>query len=117
MQLSELMELQREFDSQHKGSFEWCQKVTNENPEILEFLFMSMVGEMGEAANILKKSIRGDYELEDVRESLSEEIADIFIYLMKIAIQWNVDIEKEYLKKLDKNKKRFTCYEKDGVNQ
>jgi NTP pyrophosphatase (non-canonical NTP hydrolase) len=38
---------------------------------------------------------------------LAEELADTFIYLIKIAAQTGIDLESEYLKKLEKNRRRF----------
>jgi NTP pyrophosphatase (non-canonical NTP hydrolase) len=50
---------------------------------------------------------RGDVRLEDVREQLAEEVTDVFIYLLTIAGLLGVDLEKAYLQKLEKNKRRF----------
>ena len=63
MTLQELIELQKEFDGQHEGSFRWNDKVTDSNIEILEFLLVSLTGEVGETANIVKKIARGDFKL------------------------------------------------------
>ncbi|PKI11185.1 nucleotide pyrophosphohydrolase, partial [Shewanella sp. 11B5] len=43
----------------------------------------------------------------DVKSDLDEELIDTFIYLVKIANQFNVDLEKGFLNKLEKNKARF----------
>jgi NTP pyrophosphatase (non-canonical NTP hydrolase) len=40
------------------------------------------------------------------KEDLGEELADVFIYLLALAKMLNVDIEKEILKKVNKNEKR-----------
>lgn len=55
MTLQELLDLQKEFDSRHEGKFKWNVKVTDSNIEMLEFLLVSLTGELGEAANIVKK--------------------------------------------------------------
>ena len=40
------------------------------------------------------------------RESLSEELADVFLYLLQIASLSKIDLEDAVLRKLDKNHKR-----------
>ncbi|XAM38298.1 hypothetical protein TPHSE_25820 [Terrisporobacter petrolearius] len=71
-----------------------------------------MVGEFGETSNLVKKVVRGDYKLDEVREELSEEIIDIFIYVIKLMYQLEIDVEDVYIKKMKKNEKRFMKYEK-----
>lgn len=112
MTLQELMKLQEDFDIKHTSNFNWNEKINDENIEMLEFLLISMFGEIGETANLVKKSVRGDFKLETIKEQLSEEIADIFIYLMKICIQLDIDLENSYLNKRKKNMERFKKYEK-----
>lgn len=112
MTLEALVELQKEFDSKHKGNFAWDSKITDSNIEMLEFLLLSLTGELGEAANIVKKIVRGDFSLVDKKSDLEEEIADIFIYLLKLSYQLDIDLEKVYLQKMKKNQERFQKYEK-----
>lgn len=107
----ELIEQQKEFDSAHKSRIKWDEKVTDKNIELLEFLIISLVGEIGEAANIVKKIHRGDFLLKDVKDKLSEEVIDILIYILKISYQLDLDIEKKYEEKMNRNKKRFKNYE------
>ena len=38
-------------------------------------------GELGEAANLIKKVNRGDLSLDEARADLAEELADVMIYL------------------------------------
>lgn len=40
-------------------------------------------------------------------EPISEEIADVFLYLLLIANEANVDLETAVLKKMDKNKEKY----------
>lgn len=112
MTLAELIELQEKFDTQHAGKFKWNTKITEENIELLEFLIVSLTGELGETANIVKKIVRGDFELKVKKDELQDEIADIFIYLLKISYQLDIDLEEAYIKKLEKNRERFLKYEK-----
>ena len=113
MELKLLIDMQKEFDSNHKGRFDWAQKIDKENIEILEYVLLCLVGEFGEATNLVKKVLRGDHSLDDIKPELSEEITDIFIYVLKLAYQLDIDIEKQFLLKIEKNKKRFANFEKD----
>lgn len=113
MTLEELTKLQKGFDSEHKGNFRWSSDITDENLELLEFLMVSLTGEVGEMANIVKKIVRGDFSLESKKNELQGEIADIFIYLLKISYQLGIDLEKSYLQKLEINRSRFKKYEQD----
>jgi NTP pyrophosphatase (non-canonical NTP hydrolase) len=112
MTLQELIELQKQFDSEHRSKFDWSLHIDDSNLDILEFLMIALTGEVGEAANIVKKIVRGDYTLNDNKSELAEEITDIFIYTLKLAYQMDIDLEKEYMKKLEKNQERFKRYDK-----
>lgn len=111
MTLEELTKLQKSFDSEHKGNFRWNSKITDENLELLEFLMVSLTGEVGETANIVKKIVRGDFTLESKKDDLQGEISDIFIYLLKISYQLGIDLETAYLQKLEINRSKFKKYE------
>lgn len=41
----------------------------------------AVLGELGEAANLIKKIERGDFTLEQIRDDLGEELADVATYL------------------------------------
>lgn len=113
MNLNQIIEIQKEFDSKHQGKFKWDQKIDEDNIEILQYLLLCLVGEFGETTNLVKKVVRGDYSLEDIKPQLSEELADMFIYIIKLAYQLDIDIEKEYLAKVKKNKIRFNNFERN----
>jgi NTP pyrophosphatase (non-canonical NTP hydrolase) len=55
----------------------------------------------------LKKVTRGDFTFDQSKPELSAELADIFIYLIKIANQADIDIEHATLNKIEHNKLRF----------
>lgn len=112
MTLSEIINMQKEFDSNHKGTFPWNVQITENNLEYLEFLLVAFAGEFGEVSNIVKKIVRGDYSLEEKRAEISEEIADMFAYLIKLSYQLNIDLEATYIEKIRKNQERFKHYEK-----
>ncbi|MEH6357454.1 MAG: MazG nucleotide pyrophosphohydrolase domain-containing protein [Pseudomonadales bacterium] len=105
---SELCEIQRDFDKSHSVSGKsFYVDIDDKNLQELEHLIVCLVGELGEFSNILKKVVRGDSKLSDVKSELDEELADTFIYLLKISNQFGVNLEKELLKKISKNQRRF----------
>lgn len=113
MQIREIMDLQKEFDLQHQGKIPFFEKISDENIHVLEHLLVCLIGEVGEVSNITKKIVRGDKELTllTMRQDIAEELADVFIYLIKICNQLDVDLEKEFIRKLEINEKRFKHYE------
>jgi NTP pyrophosphatase (non-canonical NTP hydrolase) len=109
--LNELIAQQRAFDERHAGSLPFYSPIDEQNLPDLEHLLVCLIGEIGEFANILKKVRRGDFPLSSVKGELNEELSDVFIYLLKIAGQFNVDLEEEYHKKMNKNEVKFKRYE------
>lgn len=110
--LDEIIAQQREFDQRHKSRINWSEEVSDQNVEVLEYLLLATLGELGEAANLVKKVVRGDKPLSAIREKLSEEIIDILIYAIKLTYQMNIDVEKVYHEKMRRNEKRFKHYER-----
>ena len=117
MNLHQLIDIQEVFDSKHN----WSTKGKS-GKELINSLsndIVGLVGELGEFSNIVKK-IALEKENPAVLEAimieqhpnLSEELIDTFIYLMRLSSLLNIDIEKEYLLKLEKNRIRFQKYEK-----
>lgn len=112
MEINEFIEKQRQFDKNFPSLAHWAEKISNENLDVLGYLLLSAQGEIGECCNIFKKVARKDMDLNCVKADLSEEIADVFIYLLKIIDQMDIDIEKEFLKKQAKNYEKFKRLEK-----
>ena len=106
--LDEVKDIQKNFDLTHavngKGFYV---SINEENIQELEHLAVCLTGEIGEFCNLLKKVVRGDVELSKIKSNMGEELADCFIYLMKISNQFNVDIESEFIKKVNDNKNRY----------
>jgi NTP pyrophosphatase (non-canonical NTP hydrolase) len=99
-----------DFDATHASRQRWNAPITKDNVELLEHLLVCLIGEVGECANVTKKIVRGDVQYDDVRAELASELTDSFIYLAKICNQAGIDLEQEFLRKLDYNKKRFQKY-------
>jgi NTP pyrophosphatase (non-canonical NTP hydrolase) len=110
MDFKKIIELQALFDSEHKINFNWNEKINEENLNILQFLTIALAGETGEFANIVKKIVRGDKTLNESKNALSSEMVDIFIYIIKLSYQLNIDLEKSFLEKLKENEIRFAKY-------
>lgn len=75
---------------------------------------VGLYGEIGEFSNIVKKiniklerKEKYKLSLDDAENRLREELIDSFIYILRIAAILNIDIEKEVLKKMQANDKRY----------
>jgi NTP pyrophosphatase (non-canonical NTP hydrolase) len=111
--LREIKEIQKNFDVSHGvGGKSFYVPVGEEDASYLEHMAVCLVGEVGEFCNVLKKVVRGDLSLIDAKPDLSEELIDSFIYLIKIANQFDVDLESEFLAKVKKNEARFKLEDK-----
>ena len=108
--LKQALDLQKEFDKQHQGNYPFYETINSNNIEALEHLLVCLTGEVGELANIIKKIRRGDFDLSEASQNINDELADIFIYILKISNQLDVDLEKAFLNKRDLNFKRFERY-------
>jgi NTP pyrophosphatase (non-canonical NTP hydrolase) len=70
---------------------QWCNAVT---------------GELGEAANIIKKIERGDMSLDDAREDLGRELADVQTYLDILAFRAGINLGRATVMKFDEVSRR-----------
>lgn len=52
----------------------------------------AVLGELGEAANLIKKLQRGDLELETTKQDLADELADVVTYLDILAFRAGIDL-------------------------
>lgn len=119
MNLNDIVQTQKEFDANHGWTPD--ENIVN----IVSYInkdIIGIVGELGEFANKIKKiNLILDHDSEDVRklyeeykDNLSEEVIDTFIYLIRIASHLNIDIEKEYFKKLQHNFEKYRGFENGG---
>lgn len=110
MDLKEISKFQREFDKKH--GWDWSKSSEEDRIKHLQYGTIALTGEVGEFANIVKKILR-EFNFskkipKEEYEKLKEEIIDIFVYFLKLADQLlEIDIEKEYFKKMKVNEKRF----------
>jgi NTP pyrophosphatase (non-canonical NTP hydrolase) len=111
MELNHIIELQKEFDKNHKINFNWAEEISKDNLQHLQYLIIALAGEVGEMANCVKKVLRGDEQFESSKSNIEGELTDVFIYTIKIAYQMNIDLEKSYTKKLEINRSKFKPFE------
>lgn len=74
-----------------------------------DFWMTALVGEIGEAANILKKVERGDFTLDEKREDIGKELADAQTYLDILAARLDISLEDATIEKFDEVSRRVSC--------
>jgi NTP pyrophosphatase (non-canonical NTP hydrolase) len=67
------------------------------------------LGELGEAANIIKKIERGDMTLEEARPLLAKELADVQTYLDILAFRAGVNLGEATIEKFNEVSRRVGC--------
>lgn len=66
----------------------------------------AICGELGELANVLKKLRRGDKSADELRQAISDEIADVQIYLDLLAYQFRIDLGQATVDKFNEVSER-----------
>jgi NTP pyrophosphatase (non-canonical NTP hydrolase) len=84
--------------------YEKCQ-TPEDALKFMEHFVLVMVEELGEISRVRKQHYRDKQSF--VVEELKHELMDIFVYFMQACMALNVDLEKEYLKKMKYNEERF----------
>jgi len=107
MDLNELIDRQRRFDSERHTTFEWSAPITPESSHALLHNVLSLAGEAGEVANLAKKFDRGDFDFDHLLRELPGELADVVLYVLKIAYQSGIDLEAAIVEKMALNEIRF----------
>jgi len=118
MSIKKISDEQHTFDKKHGWTVNT--ERTNEVVEAINEDLIGLVGELGEFSNLIKKinfskknNSKTDFEstFKETKSLLAEELIDSLIYLMRISNHLDLDIEKEYEKKLEYNKERYKQYE------
>lgn len=107
MTLSQLTAAQRDFDAARATTFAWSSEITATDIRPLIHNALSLAGEAGEIANIVKKLERGDIPFKHAMRELPGELADVLIYIMKIAYQSRIDLTDAVEQKMLINSRRF----------
>lgn len=69
----------------------------------------AVCGELGEAANLIKKIERGDMTLDEARAELGKELADVVTYLDILAFRAGVDLGAATIAKFNEVSERVGC--------
>jgi len=106
--LQAIIDRQRAFDSAHNWNNYDSQLSEEELIDALHRGTVDLLGELGEFANDVKKSRR---ESGLRRQELREELTDTFIYLLKLSLLLEMDLDEEHRKKIKQNYARFTHHQ------
>src|SRR4030067_274406 len=81
------------------------------------------IGIVTEASELLEhfrfkseKEVNELFENETKRQEISEEIADVLYFLVRLAQKYDIDLATELNKKIKKNKKRYPIEKAKGSN-
>lgn len=77
----------------------------NEKKENGQRLILKLIEEFGELAENIRKNIR--YTGKDIKETVEEELFDIFYYIAAIANDYNIDLEEIFYIKDELNKIKY----------
>jgi NTP pyrophosphatase (non-canonical NTP hydrolase) len=78
--------------------------------DFMEHFICVMVEELGEIARARKEFLRDKQKFD--AQTLRHELVDLFVYLMQGSMALNMDLEKEYKKKMRTFKTRFQAKNK-----
>ncbi len=84
----------------------------------LKSLTLALVGEVGEVAELVQwLPVSAAQSVTDggLRDRLGEELADVLLYLVRLADVAGLDLGDEALKKLARNESRFPVEDHRGV--
>lgn len=84
------------------NSERWFPQLHDGTIDLVVFYGVGLVGEAGEVANVIKKRMRGE-----PTDSIGEELADVFTYLVLLADELGVDLVREYKRKAVTNQVRW----------
>ncbi len=74
-------------------------------------LIMALTSEVGELSDIFQWLSEEQSKIENIDskslEKTKEEIADVFLYILRIADKLNIDLEREAVKKIQINAEKY----------
>jgi len=96
-------------------SDEWNNHKLTEQEKLGDLLFRTteLAGEVGEACNEVKKLFRflggmkGGKSIDECREALTEEIADVVICADRVAEAMNIDLSEAVISKFNKTSEKY----------
>jgi len=95
----------RDWDQFHNAK-DLAIAIITESSELLEHFRFKSEKEVDEMFKNPKK-----------RDEISEEMADVFYFLLRLAQKYDVDLASELIKKLEKNEKRYSLEKARGNNK
>ena len=105
MELEQFFEIQKEFDRKLGwNTYEKCDTL-EDTLKFMEHFVLVMIEELGEISRIRKQYFRDKQSF--TVEELKHELMDIFVYFMQACMALKIDLEKDYLEKMEYNEKRF----------
>ena len=96
---------ERDWDQYHNAK-DLAIGIITESSELLEhFRFKS------------EKQVEELFNSPDNKEKISEEVADIFYFLLRLAQKYEIDLSSELSKKISKNEKKYSIEKSKGSNK
>lgn len=113
MELSEVLEVQKNFDRQVGWNrYERCD-TPEEIVAFMEHLTLAIVDELGEISRVRKKFLRDGLNLDTA--TLRKEFVDLFIFVMQGSMALKMNLEEEYNQRMRHNELRFIRKEKEAA--
>jgi len=82
------------------------------------------IGIITESAELLQyfrfrsnKEVEDMFNSKEMREKISDEVADVLYFVLRLAQRYNIDLTTELNKKLEKNEKRYPVEKAKGSNK
>ncbi len=79
----------------------------DENAWPIQNWCLAIAGESGELCNLVKKVIRGDFPLEQVKKEILDELADVIIYCDLAITHLREDTAEVIMDKFDKTSEKI----------
>lgn len=98
------MEIKEAQEKAHKIIEDYNKKHSLEHNK--ETVFHHLIEEIGELAREIYNE-KADWRKEFNKEKMAEEIIDVLIQLLNLAKDYDIDIEYEFNKKIEKLRQRF----------
>ena len=82
-------------------------------------LSMALSVEVSELVEIYQWQKEDDYKTDDVKikDAVKDELVDIFFYLMRMCHKTNIDLEKSFYEKMEKNRKKYPIEKYKGKSK
>lgn len=108
MDLKDVSEVQRNFDRKRGWNrYEKCETPA-EIINFMEHFVLVMVEELGEVSRIRKQFLRDKKGFN--AKALKHEMVDLFVYLLQACMALDMNLEQEYLQKMQESERRFSMH-------